>query len=559
MLKTFSCNFCQKAFKLRGHLRRHLKVHSGEKPYKCRFCDRCFSQSCGVKSHERIHTGEKPYKCQHCSKQFVSKSARTIHRRKCPHNQPLVLSQNELKTILSKEELNLLPEISQNINTSETLKSGSDLMVKSLGELEDPSSEAQDDVSHGVQSEHITALLLSAQKGGKQLTNHDKLTGEKQFCCSVCGKRFSYRATLKRHLLLHTGEKPFKCDFCDKVFSQASHKVSHQRVHTKEKLYQCSECDAKFVFNTQLTSHIDKAHQGVYATRKVLPSKKQSWLHIESVGDAGRAACGTPLGQYPCPECGKICNTRSQWVQHQRRHTGEKPFVCQYCDIRFTHSASVKRHAMTHHRMQVGPEVADKYLQNWAKKDSEPTQHICHLCGKVLSSSSGFRYHMTSHTDVKFKCSFCGKEFKDKESCNLHEKVHRGEDNHQCTYCGRKFPSKKRLMSHERIHTGEKPYRCQYCGRAFAQQAALIVHERSHTGHRPFKCSFCEKRFLQSQDLKRHERLHRGEKPYKCRYCDMRFTLKGSQTKHEKTHLKQSPPKYFLNNYQHDPFGSTYQ
>ncbi|OMJ75694.1 hypothetical protein SteCoe_25101 [Stentor coeruleus] len=94
-----SCTVCNKNFKEKHKLRRHMMVHTGEKPFPCSFCGKSFALEYNLKTHMRVHTGEKPYKCEYqsCGKTFTQSGNLKTHIRTNHNNksQPEIKVQHE--------------------------------------------------------------------------------------------------------------------------------------------------------------------------------------------------------------------------------------------------------------------------------------------------------------------------------------------------------------------------------------------------------------------------------------------------------------------------------
>lgn len=105
-----------------------------------------------------------------------------------------------------------------------------------------------------------------------------------------------------------------------------------------------------------------------------MDQQEPSTLEPTALGESTVYNKNTPK-QHTCTECSKSFKTRQRLTQHQRTHSGEKPFRCT-------------------------------------------------VCKKCFSRSHHLEGHMTVHSDYRpYKCQLCGSGFKQASHLKLHHKV----------------------------------------------------------------------------------------------------------------------------------------
>lgn len=79
--RKFQCDFCEYRAKTEGLLESHLMIHTGVKPFTCDICNLSFRQRSTLQQHRYTHTGERPYKCAVCDATFRQHSSLYTHRK----------------------------------------------------------------------------------------------------------------------------------------------------------------------------------------------------------------------------------------------------------------------------------------------------------------------------------------------------------------------------------------------------------------------------------------------------------------------------------------------
>nr|XP_054925166.1 zinc finger protein 467-like [Dermacentor andersoni] len=77
--RPFKCHLCPNTFALKSNLTRHVRTHTNERCYQCHLCPETFTDGTALKRHGRCHTGERLFPCVHCSASFSRKRHLNIH------------------------------------------------------------------------------------------------------------------------------------------------------------------------------------------------------------------------------------------------------------------------------------------------------------------------------------------------------------------------------------------------------------------------------------------------------------------------------------------------
>ncbi|KAM4566409.1 PR domain zinc finger protein 10 isoform 1-T4 [Odontesthes bonariensis] len=174
------------------------------------------------------------------------------------------------------------------------------------------------------------------------------------------------------------------------------------------------------------------------------------------------------------------------------------------------------------------PSITD--LPVLLKEDpAQSSQSDAHLTSQEMRRAKRIRNAALQHLFIRksfrpFKCTHCGKAFREKDKLDQHLRVH-GRDAYafSCHICSKSFVSDSALEEHLLVHTENRSYSCLLCPETFERLELLKDHVEVHSVDGCFTCPSCKKTFSDFIQVKKHIRCFHSEKIFQCPDCEKAF------------------------------------
>ena len=317
--------------------------------------------------------------------------------------------------------------------------------------------------------------------------------------CSFCGKIFSHKYKMKRHVdSVHKNLKKFKCEMCSTNFTTKFSLKRHQENHQKNLGRTCDICGKIFRDKKFLITHQKNVHD-FFSNKQIDTDVKNQENHQNNL-------------ECTCGMCGKTFPEKSFLIRHLKTvhdFTDNQifQFQCDSCNKIFVKKQHLEKHLKIRHQKTMRTRgnseklYSDHSTSNEKNNISEMKKSIefcnqiikqvlCDICDKSFTSPEKLRIHVTEmHQAEPVQCKLCDEVFESRKSLQDHSNSNHNSAIEKCNHCSKWFTKnsmkkhdcqkiskiekklKQRLLTSYELNT-----KCKFCPKAFGSENKLRMH-----------------------------------------------------------------------------------
>ncbi|KAK0082575.1 hypothetical protein PV325_010170 [Microctonus aethiopoides] len=411
------CEYCPKTFRKPSDLIRHVRTHTGERPYRCEHCDKSFAVKCTLDCHMKVHTGNEKFCCHVCNRLFATKGSLKVHMRLHTGSKPFKCLMCDLKFRTSgHRKVHLLTHMRENKNNDGNKMKKNKKIVGSIN----PST------------------ILSSEINEKLIKNSTNITGNNETSSEINATNLNQTADYQN---------------LDTITIDTTG-ISDQLTFNP---------DGTILNNNSVLS-VNESNQLVADLHFLIASGLVTIQTDETL-----------LPQLNCPDT-NINHDQAVTATTTITETEVTRELVSSNNLEETrNNLIIPTQIENIQRLQ--QQQLNDVMSLVEISTINSVNEIPSMNGEIkptVNKSNGKTQIMKNQS--KKECDICGKTFMKPCQVERHKRIHTGERPFKCELCSKSFAQKSTLQIHQKHHTGDRPHPCPYCDYSFTQKCNLQTH-----------------------------------------------------------------------------------